>query len=220
MPQPQGGVCARLCFMHATHALLDCAWALCRGAMPAGTHPCRMVLETGGVAEPAGIFNSKKKKACAHLRRMTPNPCRIVLENSGVAEPAGIRDRFNEAEAEGHPLLERLYLDTMVTLVDCQQSLGLRAPIAGALVPNHTIPQQSLGRRAPTAGALVPSYTIPQQSLGRSAPTAGALVPSRFNNTVPQQSILQWAPTAGALVPEYRGHAVVSGKAASMRLGV
>uniref|UniRef100_A0A7S3R780 CobW C-terminal domain-containing protein n=1 Tax=Dunaliella tertiolecta TaxID=3047 RepID=A0A7S3R780_DUNTE len=43
---------------------------------------------------------------------------RIVLENSGVAEPAGIRDRFNEAEAEGHPLLERLYLDTMVTLVD------------------------------------------------------------------------------------------------------
>ncbi|GFR40301.1 hypothetical protein Agub_g483 [Astrephomene gubernaculifera] len=44
---------------------------------------------------------------------------RIVLENSGVAEPQNIRDKFNEAAAEGHPLLERVELDTMVTLVDC-----------------------------------------------------------------------------------------------------
>ncbi|KAG2488742.1 hypothetical protein HYH03_012740 [Edaphochlamys debaryana] len=44
---------------------------------------------------------------------------RIVLENSGVAEPQNIRDKFNEAEAAGHPLMDRIELDTLVTLVDC-----------------------------------------------------------------------------------------------------
>jgi G3E family GTPase len=44
--------------------------------------------------------------------------CRIVLENSGVAEPQNIRDQFNEAAAAGHPLLKRVELDTLVTLVD------------------------------------------------------------------------------------------------------
>jgi G3E family GTPase len=45
-------------------------------------------------------------------------PCRIVLENSGVAEPQNIRDQFNEAIASGHPLMQRVELDTLVTLVD------------------------------------------------------------------------------------------------------
>ncbi|GLI70159.1 hypothetical protein VaNZ11_014971 [Volvox africanus] len=44
---------------------------------------------------------------------------RIVLENSGVAEPQNIRDKFNEAEMAGHPLLDRIELDTLVTVVDC-----------------------------------------------------------------------------------------------------
>ncbi|KAG2437513.1 hypothetical protein HXX76_006161 [Chlamydomonas incerta] len=44
---------------------------------------------------------------------------RIVLENSGVAEPQNIRDKFNEAEAQGHPLMDRIELDTLVTVVDC-----------------------------------------------------------------------------------------------------
>jgi G3E family GTPase len=44
--------------------------------------------------------------------------CRIVLENSGVAEPSNIRDQFAEAAAAGHPLLQRVELDTLVTLVD------------------------------------------------------------------------------------------------------
>lgn len=43
---------------------------------------------------------------------------RIVLENSGVAEPQNIRDQFSEAAAAGHPLLQRVELDTLVTLVD------------------------------------------------------------------------------------------------------
>ncbi|KAK9846333.1 hypothetical protein WJX81_001781 [Elliptochloris bilobata] len=43
---------------------------------------------------------------------------RFVLENSGVAEPQNIRDKFAEAIAAGHPLMERIQLDTMVTIVD------------------------------------------------------------------------------------------------------
>lgn len=42
---------------------------------------------------------------------------RIVLENSGVAEPQNIRDKMGEAEAEGHPVMDRIFLDTMVTVV-------------------------------------------------------------------------------------------------------
>lgn len=42
---------------------------------------------------------------------------RIVLENSGVAEPANIREKFREAMEAGHPLLDRIYLDAMVTVV-------------------------------------------------------------------------------------------------------
>lgn len=42
---------------------------------------------------------------------------RIVLENSGVAEPSNIRDKFREAQEQGHPLLDRIYLDTLVTVV-------------------------------------------------------------------------------------------------------
>ncbi|RMZ52016.1 hypothetical protein APUTEX25_001210, partial [Auxenochlorella protothecoides] len=40
---------------------------------------------------------------------------RIILENSGVAEPQNIRDQFNDAIAEGHPLMQRCHLDTLIT---------------------------------------------------------------------------------------------------------
>ncbi|CAL8471986.1 g11528 [Coccomyxa elongata] len=43
---------------------------------------------------------------------------RFVLENSGVAEPQNIRDQFSEAIAAGNPLMQRIYLDTLVTIVD------------------------------------------------------------------------------------------------------
>ncbi|KAK9866837.1 hypothetical protein WJX84_011588 [Apatococcus fuscideae] len=43
---------------------------------------------------------------------------RFVLENSGVAEPQNLRDKFNDALASGHPLMSRIRLDTMVTMVD------------------------------------------------------------------------------------------------------
>ena len=42
----------------------------------------------------------------------------IVVENSGVAEPNNIRDQFQEAMLVRHPLLERVWLKTMVTVVD------------------------------------------------------------------------------------------------------
>lgn len=43
---------------------------------------------------------------------------RIVVENSGVAEPQNIRDQFSEATALGHPLMQKMYLDTLITVVD------------------------------------------------------------------------------------------------------
>ncbi|KAL6762527.1 CobW/HypB/UreG, nucleotide-binding domain-containing protein [Haematococcus lacustris] len=58
---------------------------------------------------------------------------RIVLENSGVAEPQNIRDKFLEAAAEGHPLLDRIALDTLVTVVDASTfvaSFASRQPLA------------------------------------------------------------------------------------------
>ena len=60
---------------------------------------------------------------------------RFVLENSGVAEPQNIRDKFNEAIADGNPLMQRLHLDTLVTIVDagtsCTQHLGSPHTCAG-----------------------------------------------------------------------------------------
>ncbi|GBF95172.1 hypothetical protein Rsub_07885 [Raphidocelis subcapitata] len=58
---------------------------------------------------------------------------RIVLENSGVAEPQSSRDNFAEAAAAGHPLMGRLYLDTLVTVVDAStfvQDYASRLPLA------------------------------------------------------------------------------------------
>jgi G3E family GTPase len=43
---------------------------------------------------------------------------RIILENSGVAEPQNIRDKFAEALASGHPVMDRIELDTLVTVLD------------------------------------------------------------------------------------------------------
>jgi G3E family GTPase len=51
-------------------------------------------------------------------------PRSILLENSGVAEPGNIRDQFAEAAASGHPLLERIELDTLVTLVDASSFMA------------------------------------------------------------------------------------------------
>ena len=59
-----------------------------------------------------------------------PASCSFVLENSGVAEPQNIRDKFNEAYIVGHPVTERVVLDTMVTIVDA----GEQGPVAGLLV--------------------------------------------------------------------------------------
>jgi G3E family GTPase len=58
---------------------------------------------------------------------------RIVLENSGVAEPQNIRDQFNDARAVGHPLVEKVHLDTLVTVVDSAtfiKDYSSKAPVA------------------------------------------------------------------------------------------
>lgn len=43
----------------------------------------------------------------------------IVIELSGVADPKAIRAKFQEATMEQMPLMERVQLDTMVSLIDC-----------------------------------------------------------------------------------------------------
>lgn len=43
----------------------------------------------------------------------------IVIELSGIANPATIRSKFQEAAFYEMPLMERVTLDTMVTVVDC-----------------------------------------------------------------------------------------------------
>ena len=47
----------------------------------------------------------------------------IVIELSGVASPKAIRANFQEADYFGVPLMERVKLDTMVTVVDCSTFL-------------------------------------------------------------------------------------------------
>ena len=49
----------------------------------------------------------------------------IVVECSGIAEPRKIRDLFQEAEDYGSPLLDKIQLDTLVTLVDASVFLDL-----------------------------------------------------------------------------------------------
>ncbi len=47
----------------------------------------------------------------------------IVIELSGVASPKAIRSNFQDAEYYGMPLMDRIRLDTMVTVVDCSTFL-------------------------------------------------------------------------------------------------
>ena len=49
----------------------------------------------------------------------------VIVECSGIAEPRKIRDLFQEAEDFDYPLLRRLKLDTLVTLVDAQVFLDM-----------------------------------------------------------------------------------------------
>lgn len=58
-----------------------------------------------------------------------------MLENSGVAEPQNIRDKFSEAIAMGNPLMSRIQLDTMATIVDSGSftaDYSSRTPVSGS----------------------------------------------------------------------------------------
>ncbi|KAL7553136.1 hypothetical protein ACHAWF_016388 [Thalassiosira exigua] len=48
----------------------------------------------------------------------------IVIEMSGVAEPRSVRNIFQEAMMYDMPLMERVSLDTLVTVVDCSTYSG------------------------------------------------------------------------------------------------
>ena len=47
----------------------------------------------------------------------------IVVELSGIADPKGVRAQFQEALFYDMPIMERVRLDTMITVVDCSAFL-------------------------------------------------------------------------------------------------
>lgn len=47
----------------------------------------------------------------------------IVVEMSGVADPKGMRSQFQEAIFYNMPIMDRVCLDTMLTVVDCSAYL-------------------------------------------------------------------------------------------------
>jgi hypothetical protein len=48
----------------------------------------------------------------------------IVIESSGVSEPRAVRDNFQDGEAMGLSLLDKVRLDTLITVVDSSSFLG------------------------------------------------------------------------------------------------
>ena len=64
----------------------------------------------------------------------------IVIELSGVASPKSIRSNFQDAEFYGMPLMDRVRLDTMVTVVDCSTFLHHLRDENGKLVNEEESP--------------------------------------------------------------------------------
>ncbi|GAX79064.1 hypothetical protein CEUSTIGMA_g6504.t1 [Chlamydomonas eustigma] len=78
------------------------------------------------------LFASFEKVLAMGDKRGEPYS-RIILENSGVAEPQNIRDKFAEALSSGHPVMDRIELDTLVTVLDSATFIAdyaSRAPLA------------------------------------------------------------------------------------------
>lgn len=91
-------------------------------------------------ATPAGIVELQNGCACcslsgelltsvselitlSDLRQDDDRFDHIVIEMSGVAEPRSVRNIFQEAIMYDMPLMERVKLDTLVTVVDCSSYL-------------------------------------------------------------------------------------------------
>lgn len=91
-------------------------------------------------AKPAGIVELQNGCACCSIsgellssvsELMTLSDMRqddekfdhIVVEMSGVAEPRSVRNIFQEAMLYDMPLMDRVQLDTLVTVVDCSTYL-------------------------------------------------------------------------------------------------
>jgi len=64
----------------------------------------------------------------------------IVIELSGVASPKSIRSNFQDAEFYGMPLLDRVRLDTMVTVIDCTTFLNYVEDKDGKIISEDETP--------------------------------------------------------------------------------
>ena len=96
--------------------------------------------EVAPIDTPAGIVELQNGCACcslsgelltsvselitlSDLRQDTDRFDHIVIEMSGVAEPRSVRNIFQEAMMYDMPLMDRVRLDTLVTVVDCNSFL-------------------------------------------------------------------------------------------------
>lgn len=96
----------------------------------------QIVSTDGDDAAPAGIIELQNGCACcstsgellssvselmtlSDLRQEDEKFDHIVIEMSGVAEPRSVRNIFQEATMYDMPLMDRVRLDTLVTVVDC-----------------------------------------------------------------------------------------------------
>ena len=96
----------------------------------------QIVSTNGDDAAPAGIIELQNGCACcstsgellssvselmtlSDLRQEDEKFDHIVIEMSGVAEPRSVRNIFQEATIYDMPLMDRVRLDTLVTVVDC-----------------------------------------------------------------------------------------------------
>lgn len=65
------------------------------------------------------LFTSLAQLVSMNLLRAPDSPFdHIVIEASGISEPRAVRDNFQDAEAYEMPLLDKVQLDTLVTVVD------------------------------------------------------------------------------------------------------
>lgn len=102
-----------------------------------------------------------------------------MLENSGVAEPSNIRDKFREAEEQGHPLLQRLYLDTLVTVVRSTAAACTTSSSSRKMPhqPPHTCSRDPREERT-TAHTRWSRRRWTRRRLGRSLPRASRWPPA------------------------------------------
>jgi hypothetical protein len=109
-----------------SHHLRSCWCSATGGASPSTGAKLTLHITRLGTAS---FSDLRDILLCSPGQHSTLHDYRLVLENSGVAEPHAIRDRFTQATEANRPLMQRLRLDTLVTVCPaCFSALAGCAP--------------------------------------------------------------------------------------------